>query len=483
MKRLLHFIFLILFFTCERVERQATDVRFGTGSVTSNDTDTSIVKNEGTNEKQRCSGRYADSPDFLKREILEFEKSQKSNYAVCIRNTTTYEQIFYSEDGKINKRLIKYVIHGTAFPIERKGDTVYFLTNEHVANQPFVTNESNKLEGVPFGAKKIAESIKIVQNEDDTFEKNFITLKITAIAPELDAAILEGKVNMDPIPYKFGLSSELKTGNFVMIKGFPLGIFNVSNTGKVINVNLEDNDGEWHHKDFVIDAQLNTGQSGSPVFAINCETGEYELVGLYHAFYPEGKGLNLAVGIDELVDFIKSKKSIIPNPQKDLSFLNTQEQFKIISYLLDPKNLKLFQFGDNLLNVSLSKDRTVTIDIYTERFPTYTVPAFSLIDRHIKGYGDVDELIIYRSFSRKEVIYNWEFSEELKKTLNEVYREIWLQIKRTIEYRNIVPIGSESEDYNKSMQSRYNEIKKMHDKQAQKLEQVLFEIEKIQIKH
>lgn len=432
-----------------------------------------------TEAVQKCTSRYADNLDTLKREVLEFEKSTNSNYSVCIRNITTYEQIFYSEDGKINKRLIKHIIHGTAFPFEKKGDIVYFLTNEHVANQPLVTTENNRLDGVPFGAKKVSESIKIVQNENDTFDKNFVELKITAIAPELDAAILEGKVNISPIPYKIGSSSELKTGNVVMIKGFPLGIFNASNTGKVINVNIEDNDGDWHHTDFIVDAQLNTGQSGSPVFAINCERGEYELVGLYHAFYSEGKGLNLVVGIDDLMDFLKTKKSIIPNQQKELSFLNTNEQFRLISYLLDPKNLKLFQFGDNLFGVTLSKDRTITITVYTDRFPTYTTPSFEIVDKHIKGYGEVDEIILWYSTSNKETIFSWEFSEDLKKHLNEIYKEMWLQIKRTVEYRNIVPIGSESEDYNRRMQSRYNEIKKVHDKQAQKLEQFLFELEKI----
>ncbi|MCX7957454.1 MAG: serine protease [Deltaproteobacteria bacterium] len=475
MRNLLAVIALIAIISCTKEKKENNDTGFAIdGHIT--------VTSPETEEKRgevKCSGRYSDNPDVLKREILEFEKSRKSNYSVCIRNTTTYEQIFYSEDGRVNKRLIKYVIHGTAFPFEKQGERVYFLTNEHVANQPLVTTENNRLEGVPFGAKKVNEVIKIVQNENDTFEKNFIELKITAIAPELDAAILEGKVNIEPIPYKTGSSSELRTGNIVMIKGFPLGIFNASNTGKVININVEDNDGDWHHTDFIVDAQLNTGQSGSPVFAINCESGEYELVGLYHAFYSEGKGLNLVVGIDEILDFIRDKKSIIPNPQKELSFLNTQEQFKIISYLLDNRNLKLFQFGDNFFNVVLLKDRTIIIEVFTERFPTYTVPVFAIVDRHIRGYGDVDEIVIYRSFSHKETLYNWELSEEMKKHLSDIYKEIWLQIKRTIDYRNIVPIGSESEDYNRRMQNRYSEIKKMHDKQAQKLEQFLFELEKI----
>jgi hypothetical protein len=467
-------LLLIAYFNCKSGINQTEE----TGHLS----DISVVKEEppsGEPEaKKGCTGRYSDTFDVLKKEVKEFEKSSNSNYSVCIRNISTYEQIYYSEDGKINKRLIKYVIHGTAFPFEKKGEIVYFLTNEHVANQPLVTSENNRLEGVPFGAKKVKEVIKIVQNENDQFEKNFIELKVTAIAPELDAAILEGKVNMEPIPYKLGTSSELKTGNVVMIKGFPLGIFNVSNTGKVINVNVEDNDGEWRHIDFIIDAQLNTGQSGSPVFAVNCSTGEYELVGLYHAFYSEGKGLNLAVGIDDLLDFIKNKRSIIPS-QKEVSFLSSSEQFRIISHLLDPKNLKLFQYGDNMFSMNISRDRTITIEIFTDRFPTYATPMLSIVDRHIKGYGDVDEIVLYHSPNQKETIYNWEFPDEFKRLLNELYKDLWLQVKRTVDYRSIVPIGSENEDYNKRMQSRYNEIKKVHDKQAQKLEQFIFELEKL----
>ena len=473
-----NFLFIILLLLiyphCKTDRNEATDVNHLSDALPTR----ADTEKRGIDSQKECTGRYSDTFDVLKNEIKEFEKSQNSSYSVCIRNTTTYEQIYYSDDGKINKRLIKYVIHGTAFPIEKRGEIVYFLTNEHVANQPLVTSENNRLEGVPFGAKKIKEVIKIVQNENDQFEKNFIELKVSAIAPELDAAILEGKVKLEPIPYKIGSSSDLKTGNVVMIKGFPLGIFNASNTGKVINVNVEDNDGEWRHIDFIIDAQLNTGQSGSPVFAVNCSTGEYELVGLYHAFYSEGKGLNLAVGIDDLLDFIKGKKSIIPS-QKEVSFLSNSEQFRIISYLLDPKNLKLFQYGDSIFSVNLSKDRTITIEFFTDRFPTYAIPSFAIVDKHIKGYGDVDEIVVYHSQNQKETIFNWEFPEEFKRLLGELYKDIWLQIKRTVDYRNIVPIGNENEDYNKRMQSRYNEIKKVHDRQAQKLEQFIFELEKL----
>jgi hypothetical protein len=129
--------------------------------------------------------------------------------------------------------------------------------------------------------------------------------------------------------------------------------------------------------------------------------------------------------------------------------------------------------------MNISRDRTITIEIFTDRFPTYATPMLSIVDRHIKGYGDVDEIVLYHSPNQKETIYNWEFPDEFKRLLNELYKDLWLQVKRTVDYRSIVPIGSENEDYNKRMQSRYNEIKKVHDKQAQKLEQFIFELEKL----
>ena len=41
----------------------------------------------------------------------------------------------------------------------------------------------------------------------------------------------------------------------------------------------------WDHVDFVVDALLSEGNSGSPVLAASCKSRELELVGVYHAGY------------------------------------------------------------------------------------------------------------------------------------------------------------------------------------------------------
>ena len=71
--------------------------------------------------------------------------------------------------------------------------------------------------------------------------------------------------------------------------GFPLGEFQATNVGKVISAYDHDEQGEWDHDDFVIDALLTSGGSGSPVLAVSCKTGEFELVGIFHARYNGGE--------------------------------------------------------------------------------------------------------------------------------------------------------------------------------------------------
>jgi len=44
------------------------------------------------------------------------------------------------------------------------------------------------------------------------------------------------------------------------------------NTGKVLNPMTHDSERGWNHVDFMIDALLASGNSGSPVFAVSCRT-------------------------------------------------------------------------------------------------------------------------------------------------------------------------------------------------------------------
>ena len=55
---------------------------------------------------------------------------------------------------------------------------------------------------------------------------------------------------------------------------------------------------------------MSEGNSGSPVLALSCKSRELELVGAYHAGYKGHGALNVVVGIDQLVDFMKKKRRV-----------------------------------------------------------------------------------------------------------------------------------------------------------------------------
>ena len=75
-------------------------------------------------------------------------------------------------------------------------------------------------------------------------------------------------------------------------------------SGKVVNPYDRDQEQGWDHVDFVIDALLSEGNSGSPVLAASCKSRELELVGVYHAGYKGHSALNVVVGIDQLAEFM-----------------------------------------------------------------------------------------------------------------------------------------------------------------------------------
>ena len=78
------------------------------------------------------------------------------------------------------------------------------------------------------------------------------------------------------LPWKVGRSADLKERNVVDVRGFPLGAFKATNVGKVVSTFDHDDEKDWDHVDFVVDAQLSPGNSGSPVLAVSCKTGEPE---------------------------------------------------------------------------------------------------------------------------------------------------------------------------------------------------------------
>src|SRR5207253_1899239 len=150
----------------------------------------------------------------------------------------------------------------------------------HVASQPEVTDEEHPVDGVPMGSKKVREQLKIVRDETDDYEPGHVLLTKLLVDAQADIAVLKARKLLPVMPYRIGRSGALRAGNLVQVRGFPLGAFAALNTGKVLNPLTQDTERGWNHVDFMIDALLASGNSGSPVFAISCRSSEPELVGI-----------------------------------------------------------------------------------------------------------------------------------------------------------------------------------------------------------
>src|SRR5215471_5039807 len=237
-----------------------------------------------------------------------FEQQPQAQYSYAVRNTATYECLSYGPDGSVRRARKKAVLHGTGFGYRRSGNETLLMTNNHIAEWPPVTDDDHTVDGVPAGCKKVGEILKIVDNEADAYDADDVPLTRVVSDPQLDVAILRAHAVLPTLPWKIGRSAALKTRNVVEVRGFPLGAFQAINVGKVVSAYDHDDYKDWDHVDFVIDALLSSGNSGSPVLAVSCKTGEFELVGIYHAEYTRASALNVVVGIDQVRNLMATLK-------------------------------------------------------------------------------------------------------------------------------------------------------------------------------
>ncbi len=332
----------------------------------------------------RCTGEYADFLSDLLPANAAFEKSPDANYSYCLRTTATYEHVFYGRGGKLKRTYLRVEAHGTGFAYKLKDGDYYIATNQHVAEYPEVTDEDHPVEGIPRGSRKVRETVKIVANESDDYEPGQITLTKVLAEPHLDLAILKTKHPLRLMPYRMGKSSALRAGNVVLARGYPLGVFPASNSGKVSNPYAEDHDAPWSHTDFVTDALLNSGNSGSPVFAVSCHTGELELVGIFHAHYANGTGLGLAIGIDGLRDVLENLRVPSRNVAQVQATL-AEDRRKGKMALDSTKTPLFFPYADRTVRVEKQDDGSVRFAMFRD-FPLLDAVQMAIIDRDGKLY-------------------------------------------------------------------------------------------------
>jgi len=332
-----------------------------------------------------CSGEYADELAALSQRARDFDQQQPP-YTYCVRTSAVYECPTYAPDGTLHRTRRKVVAHGTAFGFRRRGVDTLLVTNEHVAEWPAVTDDDHQVPDVPGGCRRVSDSLKIVENERDAYERDDVPLARVIADPQLDIAVLRAKVPLPIMPWKIGKSSLLRERNVVAVRGFPLGVLRANNVGKVVSAYDRDQDRDWDHDDFVVDALLSPGNSGSPVFAISCRTGEFELVGVYHAGYTAGSALNLVVGVDQLRDlFATLKRSTrLQGDGRSASVVDRDDRAKLVAWArmeLEP----FFPLGSLTAAVRARPDGALIFELMGKDFPLQGRPILVLEDLPAAG--------------------------------------------------------------------------------------------------
>ena len=319
-----------------------------------------------------CSGEYADDLAVVGSHARDLERDPMKQYSYCLRTTATYECLSYASDGTVRRARKSVVGHGTGFAYRRSGADTLVLTNAHVASWPAVTDEEHPVDDVPAGCKLVSESVRIVDDEHDAYEANDVVLTRVVEEPALDVAILKTRTPLTIIPWRIGRSAALRAGNAVAARGFPLGAFQAVNAGKVVNAWDHDTARDWDHDDFVVDALLSPGNSGSPVLAVSCRTGEYELVGVYHAGYAGGPALNVVIGVDQLRDLMANLRRAprVGDPAADLSARDRDA----LAAVVGSETQAFFPFG-NLVAVARKPPGegedagALLLEVYSRGFP------------------------------------------------------------------------------------------------------------------
>jgi serine protease Do len=424
-----------------------------------------------------CEGDYADAvPTALAAQVLDGMREQ---FVFAVRNTATYEHVYYGRDGKLRRSYVPSVVHGTGFAYRvREGETL-LVTNHHVADRPDVTDEEHAVDGVPPGSKKVREQLKIVRSEDDDYEPGHLALQKVLSDPAADIAIFKAHKRLPVMPYRIGRSSALRPGNLVQVRGFPLGAFSAMNLGKVVNPYTEDTEKGWSHTDFVIDALLSSGNSGSPVFAVSCRTSEPELVGVFHAGYAEATALNVVVGIDQLREELDSLR--VPRRDGGLrAEVTAHDRDRVLKELAaDRSHTLTFPFGGRSAVAQLADAGTLRFAVLEEDFPMVARESLAILDRSAPtGFGTLDIVVVQVDGAPAEVPAS-SLDPEVREHFEKLYDGLWHQVLGVLDYRARLARGRQSADAFAQAQQARARLRKRVAEQKEQLGLAMFDADRV----
>ncbi|NRD52723.1 serine protease [Corallococcus sp. AB030] len=393
-----------------------------------------------------CEGEYADSYAALSPKARAFEQAMKKKYTYCVRSTAVYECLSYGAEGNVRRTRTPVSAHGTAFAYKQQAGETLLLTNEHVVEWPDVTSDARPVDGVPSGCKRVKDGLSIVENEADHYDRDDVPLSKAVVDPQLDLAVIKSKTPLTVMPWKVGRSAAVRERDVVDVRGFPLGVFNATNMGKVISAYDRDEYKEWYHDDFVIDALLSQGNSGSPVLAISCKTGEFELVGVYHAGYSRGSALNVVVGIDQARDLMNNLRRTPKRAMEDTTPLDALARARVAKRA-EVSATPFFPFGSRTAAVFPRADGTLLFALYEQDFPRRVHPLLVMEDVPLasadEGFGKVGRVWFGGErglLERPRAEQDAELQQQLARLLDALRRDATL----AFSYQDSLPGSDES---------------------------------------
>jgi S1-C subfamily serine protease len=341
---------------------------------------------QGAPARPPCSGRYADTLTAMTPAARERESRPSADWIHCLRATATYEHVHYRRGGKLVHEYVTKTRHGTGFVFRQRGGEWLVATNQHVVFFPEVTGDGQDLEGVPAGARRVRVDIHIVQSESDPDSPDHIVLRPVVVDEPLDVAVLASREPLRVMPYRFGRSADVRVGDAVLARGYPLGAFPAANAGRVIALGQRDVERGWDHEDFAVDALLNLGSSGSPVLAVSCATGEPEVVGVYHAGYRSAQGLNVVIAVDQLRGLLEELRSPVRPLAGEEPAGDPGEARAALG-----RGPVLFPFGGRVVRAERQGD-AVRFSLLDRMFPLSTGVELTVLDRGAAADGRAAEL-------------------------------------------------------------------------------------------
>jgi serine protease Do len=115
------------------------------------------------------------------------------------------------------------------------------------------------------------------------------------------------------------------------------------------------------------------------VLAVSCATGEYELVGIYHAGYTQGSALNVVIAIDQVRDLMTTLRRTPREHVAETPALDATTRRRLTEAVAAEGEV-FFPFGGNVAVVRAGADGALLFEVFARDFPVTVEPIAILED-------------------------------------------------------------------------------------------------------